>query len=103
MPEKKPTLDWNDWVAAARGMSDEEINKARAEFAKEISDIIRTHPLGPLVAVNGALGGVASVIAVATSDGDNVLLIYYKMLFADLLRQTTQLARTFTATSGKPC
>jgi len=101
--EKKPALDWNDWVAAAKGLSDKDINEARAEFAREVSNIIRAHPLGPLVAVNGALGGVASVIAVATSDGDDVLLMYYKMLFSSLLRQTSQLARTFTATSGKPC
>jgi len=102
MTKELADIDWDAWVSGCVGKTEEELQAARTAFALEISGVFYANPLGPMVVLHGALGAIASVVALSTTKGDYTLVRHYAKIFDELLIHTAMLAQYYTSQPSSP-
>lgn len=98
--KQMPYEEWMAWVQKSAKLSKEEIMDRNAVFAGELADRILKDDGGPLVAVDGALIAVATVIGMAMHAGSVAMPDLYLKRFAAIL-EATKLA-VMTAEDADP-
>jgi len=100
---KENEIPWNTWIVGHEGKTVEELNAAAVQFTDQLIDLLRAQPLGPLVAVQGALRAVAYLATVADFYADSTKISeFYQKMFQDALKHNAQTLVLLTAKLSTP-